>query len=117
MAEDRLATIEGGGTADGATSELTYQDDEPHTIERVQVFEEGGTELDQSTATITIKGDSVTDQVVPVNALQEAYSDLFTMDLDLPSNTEFAFSFTNSSGGSVTVNVVLYFSGFMDGSN
>lgn len=112
MAEDRLATIEGGAIADGATAELTYQDDESHTIKRVQVFEEAGATLDASTATISVKGDSVTDQVVPVAALQESYSDLFSMDLSLPSNTEFSFSVTNDSGGSVTLNVVLYFSGF-----
>jgi hypothetical protein len=113
MATDRLASIEGTGTADGATSELTFQDDESHTIEKVQVIEEGGTTLDQSTATISIKGDSVTDQAVPVSALQENYRDLFKMDLELPPNTEFAFSFTNDSGGSVTINVVLYFSDHM----
>jgi hypothetical protein len=112
MVDDRLATIEGTSTADGATESLTYQDNESHTIEKMQVIEEGGGTLGATTGTVTIGGDSITDQNVPLSAFQGDYVDLFTLDVSLPANTEFELSYTNASGGSVTVNVVLYFSDF-----
>lgn len=108
MPHTRLFTLEGSSTADGSTEQLTDADDESWVITEVQVFEEGGTTLDGSTATISIAGDSVTDQNVPIAALQEAYEDLPPMDLDWPQNTQFEFDWTNSSGSSATVNVVLY---------
>lgn len=109
MVDDRLATIEGSSLADGSTASLTYEDNEDHVIEKVQVIEEAGTTLDATTGTLSIKGDTFTDQVVPLAALQENYRDLFEFGVDLPSNTEFELSFTNENGSSVTVNVVLYF--------
>lgn len=109
MPDDRLATVEGASLSDGSTETLTYEDNEAHVIEKVQVIEEGGTTLDASTATLSIKGDSFTDQNVVVSALQENYRDLYAVDVDLPANTEFEFAYTNNSGGSVTVNVILYF--------
>jgi len=109
MVDDRLATIEGSSLADGATKTLTYEDNEPHVIEKVQVIEESGTTLDASTATLSIKGDSFTDQTVVVSALQENYRDLFEFGVDLPANTEFELALTNSNGSSITVNVVLFF--------
>jgi hypothetical protein len=108
MPTTRVFTIEGASVSDGDTESLTDADDESWTITEVQVFEEGGTTLDGSTATISIQGDSVTDQNIPIAALQGDYSDLPPMDLDWPSNTQFEFDWTNSSGSSATVNVVLY---------
>jgi hypothetical protein len=108
MPTTRVFTIEGGSVSDGATEELSEADDEAWTIEEVQVVEESGSDLPASTATISIQGDSVTDQNVPIATLQESYSDLPPMDLEWPRNTRFEFSWTNSSGGSATVNVVLW---------
>jgi hypothetical protein len=107
--DDRVATIEGSSVADGATASLTYEDNEAHTIEKIQVVEEAGTTLDASTATLSIKGDSFTDQNIVLSALQGDYTDLYPFDVELPANTEFELSFTNDNGSSVTINVVLYF--------
>jgi hypothetical protein len=117
MVDDRLATVEGSSVSDGSTGTLVYEDNEPHTVEAIQVIEESGTTLDATTGTLSIKGDTFTDQVVPLAALQENYRDLFKFNVELPSNTELELSFTNANGGSVTVNLVLYFAmgGGMEG--
>jgi hypothetical protein len=114
MVDDRLATIEGTSIGNGSTGTLTYQDDESHMIEKVQLVEDSGTALNGATGTVSIGGDSVTDQVVPLEVLTDNYRDLFPMMLELPSNTEFELAVDNGSGSSVTLDVVLYFSGHME---
>jgi len=104
----RVFTLEGSSVSDGGTESLTDSDNESWTITEVQVTEESGTTLDGSTATISIAGDSVTDQSVVISTLQGSYSDLPPMELDWPSNTQFEFDWTNSSGGSATINVLLW---------
>lgn len=108
MPHTRVFTLEGTSVSDGSTESLTESDDESWVIEKVQVFEESGTTLDASTATISIAGDSVTDQSVIVAALQGDFVDIPTMDLEWPSNRTFEFDYTNSSGSAATVNVLLW---------
>lgn len=114
MVTDRLATIEGTSISNGSTGTLTYQDDETHMIEKVQLVEDTSTALNGATGTISIGGDSVTDQVVPLEVLTDNYRDLFTVMLELPSNTEFELAVDNGSGSAITIDVVLYFSDHME---
>jgi hypothetical protein len=113
MVDDRLATIEGTAITNGGTATLTYQDDTAHTIEKIELVEDAGTALNGATGTVSIGGDSVTDQVVPLEVLTENYQDLFPMMLELPQNTEFELAVDNGSGSSITIDVVLYFDGGM----
>jgi len=108
MVDTEIFTIEGSSVSDGSTEQLTEADDESYVINKVQVIEESGTDLNGSTASISIAGDSITDQNVPISALQEPHEDLRTLDLEWPSNRQFEFDWTNSSGSSATINVVLY---------
>jgi len=108
MPHTRLFTIEGASVSDNGTESLTESDDESWMITEVQVFEESGTTLDGSTGTISISGDSVTDQNIVLASLQEPYAELPPMDLEWPSNTQFELSYTNDSGGSTTLNVLLW---------
>jgi len=110
MVDDRLATIEGTSISNGSTGTLTYQDDETHTVEKVQLVEDTGTALHGATGTVSIVGDRVTDHVVPLEVLTDNYRDLFPMMFELPANTEFELAVDNGSGSSVTLDVVLYFS-------
>jgi hypothetical protein len=110
MVDDRLATIEGTSIGNGSTGTLTYQDDESHMVEKVQLVEDTSTALNGATGTVSIGGDSVTDQVVPLEVLTDNYRDLFPMMFELPANTEFELAVDNGSGSSVTLDVVLYFS-------
>jgi hypothetical protein len=113
MVDDRLATIEGTSISNNSTGTLTFQDDEAHMIEKVELVEDSGTSLAGATGTISIGGDSITDQVVPLAVLTENYRDLFPFMVELPANTEFELAVDNGSGSSVTLDVVLYFSDHM----
>jgi len=108
MPHTRVFTLEGSSVTDGSTEQLTDSDDGSWMIKKVQVFEESGTTLDASTATISVAGDNITDQNVVIASLQESHSDLPTMDLEWPRNNQFEFDWTNDSGGSATINVLLW---------
>jgi hypothetical protein len=108
MATTKVFTLEGSSVSNGSTETLTESDDQSWNIEKVQVTEESGGNLGGGTATISIAGDSTTDQVVAVETLRDSYGDLPTLDLDWPSNTQFEFDFSNNTGGSVTINVSLW---------
>jgi hypothetical protein len=113
VVDDRLATVEGTSISNNSTGTLTFQDDQDHTVEKVQLIEDSGTSLAGATGTISIGGDSITDQVVPLGVLTDRYADLFTFMVDLPQNTEFELAIDNGSGGSITVDLVLYYSDHM----
>lgn len=106
--DTRVFTLEGSSTSDGNSEELTKTDNEDHTIEKVQVVEGSGTDLTGSTATLQVRGDSVTDQVVPISVLQYPYEDLPEMGLEWAQGQQFKFSWTNASGSSATVRVLLW---------
>lgn len=107
MTHTRVFTLEGSSVASGGTETLTDSDDESWVIREIRVEEEGNNSMDGSTATISIAGDSVTDQNVPIELLRHPDAELQPWDLDWPSNRQFEFDWTNNSSGSLTVNVVL----------
>lgn len=106
--KERVFTLEGGSVGDGASEQLTESDNESWMIEKIQVREESGTSLDGSAATISIAGTSVTEQNVIIDSLQAEYSEIPPMDLEWPEQKQFEFDWTNSSGSSATVNVMLW---------
>jgi len=108
MATTRVFTLEGSSVSNGSTETLTDSDDQSWVIDKVQVTEESGSNLGGATATISIAGDSVTDQVVDVEALRAEYDELPTLDLEWPSNRQFEFDLSNDSGSTVTINVSLW---------
>lgn len=110
MPETRVFTIEGASVAAGGTETLTDSDNESWVIDTIQVREAAGTALNDSTATLSIAGDSFTDTNVIISALQETHSDLPELSVEWPSNRTFEFDWTNNSGAAATVNVLLWVS-------
>jgi len=109
MVNDEVVfNIEGGTVSDGSTEQLTESDNESWMIKKIQVIETSGTDLTASTATISIMGDSVTDQNINISSLQENYRDLPELDLEWPQQKDFEFDWTNSSGGDATIMVQLW---------
>jgi len=104
----RVFTLEGSSITDGNTETLTESDDSSWVIEKVQVTEEGQAALNGATATVSVSGTSFTDQTVALGSLQAEYEDLPHMGIVWPSNSQFEFDYTNNSGSSATVNVVLW---------
>lgn len=109
MTHTRVFTLEGSSVAGGGTESLTDSDNESWVIKKVQVEEEGNNALSGSTATISIQGNQVTDQNVPVELLRDDFEALPELDLEWPSNTQFEFDWTNGTGAtSFTINVSLW---------
>lgn len=112
----RVFTIEGSSVGNGATETLTESDNESWVINQIQVTEESATVLNDSPATISIAGTSYTDRNVIISSLQESHSDLPPLDIEWPSNRQFEFDWTNDSGGSATINVMLWVDPMPEGS-
>lgn len=115
MPHTRVFTIEGSSVSGGSTESLTDSDNDSWVIEKIQVRESSGTALTDSTATLSVSGDNFTDQNVVVDALQESHADLPPLNIDWPSNTQFEFDWTNNSGASATINVMLWVSPMQGG--
>jgi len=108
MTTTRLFTVQGSSVANGASDELTESDNEDFIIEKVKVIDEENNLGDDSDVTIQIGGNSITDQVVPLVELTQDHSDLPVLNLNWPSNKQLRFSYTNDSGGSITLKFVVY---------
>lgn len=108
MTTTRLFTVQGGSVANGASDEITESDNEDFIIEKVKVIDEEGNLGTDSDVTIQIGGNSVTDQVVPLDELTQPHSDLPVFNIVWPSNKQLRFSYTNDSGGSITLKFVVY---------
>lgn len=109
MPRTRVFTIDVGQvTSGGGTASNTESDNESWVIEKIQAVEQAGDDLGDVTATLQIAGDSFTDQVVDLGALQGDYENLPTMDVEWPSNRQFQADFTNNQGSNVTLNLLLW---------
>ena len=115
MPHTRVFTIQGSSVSDGNTETLTDSDDQSWVIEKIQVQETGGNDISDATATISIAGDSVTDQNVQIPHLQNPIDQIPEWDLEWPSNTQFEFDWTNNDGGGRTIDVALWVSPMSDG--
>lgn len=110
MPHTRVFLVDGGGSSvsDAGTETQTESDNEDWVIKKIQVQETGGNDLTDATATISVGGDSVTDQNVQIPTLQESIDRVPEWNLDWPSNTQFEFDWTNNDGGSRTIDVMLW---------
>ena len=72
MPHTRVFTLQGSSVNDGNSEQLTDSDDQSWIIRKIQVQETGGNDLNDATATISVAGDNVTDQVVQIPHLQES---------------------------------------------
>ena len=118
MAFTRVFTVEGSSVANGASDELTEADNDDWIIEKVKVIDEEGNLGDVSDVTLQIAGNSLVDQSVPLTVLDETHGDLPVWNAYWPSNKQLRFSYTNESGGSITLDFVVYVrdgSGVSDG--
>jgi len=105
----RVFTLEPSQIASGGgTATLTESDDQSWVIEKIQVTEDGANDVGGATATISIAGDTVTDQNVDLGAHQDAYADLPPIHLVWPSNNQLEISITNNSGNSVNLSIMLW---------
>jgi hypothetical protein len=108
MTNTRLFTVQGGSVADGGSDELAESDNEDYVIERIKVIDEEGNLGTDSDVTIQVGGNAVTDQVIPLDELAKDYNDLPAFNAVWPSNKQLRFSYTNDSGGSITLKIVVY---------
>lgn len=108
MALTRVFTVEGSQVSNGSSDELTESDNDSWVIERVQVRDEDGNLGSVSDVTISVGGNSVTDQVLPLDTLAAEYDQLPPMNLNWPQNTQLKFAYTNESGGNVTLDFVVW---------
>jgi len=108
MTTTRAFTIEGSSVSDGSSDEIADSDNESYVVERIKVIDEEGNLGTDSDVTIQIGGNSVTDQSIPLDELAKDYNDLPALNAVWPSNKQLRFSYTNDSGGSVTLKFVVY---------
>ena len=108
MAVTRVFTVEAAQITDGAANEVTDADNEDHVIEKIKVIDEDGNLGAASDVTIQVSGNSITDQVIPLDELTQTHGDLPEINAYWPSNKQLRFSYTNDSGGSITLKFVVY---------
>jgi len=108
MAFTRVFTVEGSSVADGNSDELTESDNDDWIIEKIKVIDEEGNLGDVTDVTIQIAGNSLTDQVIPLNELEQSGDDLPVWNAYWPANKQLRFSYTNEAGNSITLDFVVY---------
>jgi hypothetical protein len=108
MAFTRLFTVEGSSVSNGATDELIESDNKDWIVEKIQVVDESGNLGAVSDVTIRVGGNSITDQVVPLDVLVGDYVDLPEWNFTWPSNKQLEFSYTNESGSGITLDFIVY---------
>jgi hypothetical protein len=108
MAFTRVFTIQAAAIANGGTNEVTESDNDDHVIEKIKVIDEEGNLGADSDLTLQIAGNSITDQVIPLDELTQTHDDLPVINAYWPSNKQLRFSYTNDSGGSITLKFVVY---------
>jgi hypothetical protein len=92
----------------GGTATITDSDDKSWVIEKLQLTENAQNDLSGATGTISIGGNSVTDQSADLATFQEGYSDLPDLGLVWPSNNQFQLDVTNDSGSNINIEVTLW---------
>jgi hypothetical protein len=108
MAFTRLFTVSTSSVSDGSVNEVTESDNDTHVVEKIKVIDEENNLGDSTDITIQIAGNSITDQVIPASELTQTHGDLPVINAYWPSNKQLRFSYTNESGGSVTLKFVVY---------
>jgi hypothetical protein len=108
MTTTRVFTVAGGSVSNGASDELTESDNEDFVIEYIRVLDEEDNLGVDSDVTIQIGGNSITDQVIPLDDLAKTYDELPELNIVWPSNKQLRFSYTNDSGNSITLKFVVY---------
>lgn len=92
----------------GGTGTITDSDDKSWVIEEIQLSENAQNDLSGATGTISIGGNSVTDQSVDLATLQESYADLPPLNIIWPANNQFQLDVTNNSGNNINLEVSLW---------
>jgi len=108
MSFTRVFNVEGESVANGASDELVESDNQDWVIEKIKVIDEEGNLGDTSDVTVQVSGNSLTDQNLPLSTLTQSHGDLPVWNAYWPSNKQLRFSYTNESGGSVTLDFVVY---------
>jgi len=90
------------------TETLTDSDNDDWMINQILVEHNTTNAFTNSTATIKVGGDTVTDPVVDIATLEEEWSQVAPWDLEWPSNRDFEFSWTNEEDTGETVDVQLW---------
>jgi len=108
MAFTRVFTVQASSVANGGTNEVTESDNDDHVVEKIKVLDEEGNLGTDSDVTLQIAGNSITDQVIPLDELTQTHGDLPVINAYWPANKQLRFSYTNDSGGSITLKFVVY---------
>lgn len=108
MAKTRVFTVEGSSVANGNSDELVEADNDDWVIEKIKVVDEEGNLGNVSDVTIQVGGDSLTDQVIPLDELTQGHGDLPVWNAYWPANKDLKFSYTNESGASITLDFTVY---------
>lgn len=108
MAITSVITVEGGSVSAGNSDTLKESDNDSWVVEKIQVVDESGNLGSVSDVTIKVSGNSVTDQVIPLAALQGDLPDIPTWNFVWQSNRDLELSYTNESGSSITLDFVVY---------
>jgi len=108
MAITSVITVEGSSVSAGNSDTLKESDNDSWVVETIQVVDESGNLGAVSDVTIKVSGNSVTDQVVPLDSLVGDIPDIPTWNFVWQSNRDLEFSYTNESGSSITLDFVLF---------
>jgi len=94
--------------SNGNSSEQTLSDNSDWVVEKITVVDEDGNLGDVSNVTIQVGGNSVTDQDIPLNELDNNLENVPVWNSYWPSNKQLKFSYTNESGSNITLKFVVY---------
>jgi hypothetical protein len=108
MVSTRVFNVEGSSVGNGSSDELIESDNDSWVVEKIQVVEESSNLGSTSDVTISVSGNSVTDQSIPLSVLNSDYMDLPEWNFIWQANKQLEFAYTNESGGSITLDFVVY---------
>jgi hypothetical protein len=108
MALTRVFNVETSSVSNGSSNTVVEADNDSWVVERIQVRDEEGNLGTTSDVTIRVAGNSITDQNVPLDLLTDDYESVPKWEFVWQSNRDLEFSYTNESGGSVTLDFTLW---------